>query len=171
MTKSDSGRSRSNVATPKCPYCDVPAVLEDGSKIKKRGLFWFCVNFPTCNSFVPCHKGTEQAVGTLANKALRYRRRSVMDRIDMCWRSSNGLIQREAMHDLVSALMRRRNFRPGFASMRDIDAFELAWPQAERVAKEWIIQGDVAEPRAGTRGVGSSVVALDGTSNSASVMA
>lgn len=168
MTKPNSGKSRASGVTPKCPYCDVQAVLGDGARIKKRGMYWFCANFPRCDAFVPCHKDTEHPVGTLANRVLRTRRWSVIDRIDMCWRNSNGAIQRQAMDDLVCALMRRKNFRPSFASMRDIDAFELAWPLAERVAKEWMVQGALVTLRAGVHGSGKSMAHEEAESGSAS---
>ena len=59
----------------KCPYCGAEAVLRNTKYIYKDGnnedKVYVCSNYPKCDSYVGCHKGTAIPKGNLANKELR----------------------------------------------------------------------------------------------------
>lgn len=49
----------------KCPYCGATMVLRDApyvypttKKAKDWGSVWVCENYPKCDTYVGCHKGT-----------------------------------------------------------------------------------------------------------------
>lgn len=49
----------------KCPYCNSDTVLRSAYYVyhtkdsNNWGNMWVCSNFPKCDSFVRCHKGTD----------------------------------------------------------------------------------------------------------------
>lgn len=86
----------------KCPYCGAEVVLKDASfvyhkdktqKKLKGEKVWVCSNYPTCNSYVNCHKGTDIPIGRLANTRLRTLRQEAHKQFDVLWRS--GLTSRQ----------------------------------------------------------------------------
>lgn len=74
----------------KCPYCNSDVKIVNSSYIynsnKDCGNFYVCVNFPQCNSYVGCHKGTNKPLGTLANYRLRNLRTIAHKYFDSLWR-------------------------------------------------------------------------------------
>lgn len=54
----------------KCPYCNSKTELIDSSYVygKSYGLIYIC---KPCDAYVGVHKGTDKALGRLANKELR----------------------------------------------------------------------------------------------------
>lgn len=78
-----------------CPDCGSTAVLKDSAIIYGRsyGPVWICPRFPTCQCFVGCHKGSEVALGTLANGPTRSWRKAAHSVFDLIWQkgpSSRG---------------------------------------------------------------------------------
>lgn len=61
----------------RCPYCGAEVVLKDAtyiyhiSQAKSWGKVWVCSNYPKCDAYVGCHKGTSIPLGRLANERLR----------------------------------------------------------------------------------------------------
>lgn len=73
-----------------CPYCSTKTELTLASEIYGKPLFgkdygklWIC---RTCNSYVGCHKGTNVALGRLANFELRLAKRKAHDAFDKLWK-------------------------------------------------------------------------------------
>lgn len=71
----------------KCPYCNSDAELTSSTKIygKDYGYAWICKNFPKCDSYVGCHKGTKKSLGRLANKELRRWKNKAHIYFDRLW--------------------------------------------------------------------------------------
>ena len=82
----------------KCPYCGAEARLRDAdfiyhnAKSRHWGKMWVCSNFPKCNSYVGCHKGTTIPMGRLANERLRTLKAEAHRQFDPLWKS--GLMSR-----------------------------------------------------------------------------
>lgn len=75
----------------KCPYCGSKAKLVDSKVIYGRsyGKAFICSNYPCCDSYVGCHKGTDIPLGTLANSELRKKRNQCHVLFDQTWKSNN----------------------------------------------------------------------------------
>lgn len=58
----------------KCPYCNEPSTYIDSSEVYGRsyGMIYIC---KPCDAYVGVHKGTDIALGRLANKELREARK------------------------------------------------------------------------------------------------
>ena len=72
---------------PRCPYCGEEAVLKDSKVIYRRsyGMAWICWNYPQCDAYVGCHKGTDKPLGRLANKELREAKKAAHAAFDPLW--------------------------------------------------------------------------------------
>ncbi len=62
-----------------CPYCGKVAHLQNKSYVHGKnavggGKLYVCSGYPKCDSYVSAHNLTNEPQGTLANKALRYKR-------------------------------------------------------------------------------------------------
>ena len=63
-----------------CPQCHSKALLRPasvvyGSKADPGAKVYVCARYPACNSYVNAHRHTNQPMGTLADAALRRKRR------------------------------------------------------------------------------------------------
>lgn len=93
----------------KCPYCGAEVVLKDANfiyhskKSREWGSFWVCSNFPICNSYVGCHKGTTLPLGRLANERLRTLKREAHKHFDPIWKS--GLMNRKDAYKWLSSML------------------------------------------------------------------
>ena len=74
-----------------CPDCGGKAELKDSAIIygKSYGLAYVCENYPKCDNFVGCHKGTNKPLGTLANAKLRSKRKETHSLFDQLWKGEN----------------------------------------------------------------------------------
>jgi len=72
-----------------CPVCGSGAELKDSKIIygKSYGLSWICKNYPDCNTYVSCHKGTATPKGELANAEIREWRKKVHAKLDPLWQN------------------------------------------------------------------------------------
>lgn len=72
----------------KCPYCGGDIEYHDSTIVygKSYGMIYICCNYPTCNSFVGVHKGTDKALGRLANQQLRNLKKEAHKYFDMLWK-------------------------------------------------------------------------------------
>lgn len=84
----------------KCPYCGGEAKLRKATDIypntpKARGwgYMWACENYPKCDTYVGCHKGTTIPKGRLANPRLRTLKKEAHRQFDPLWKS--GLLTRK----------------------------------------------------------------------------
>lgn len=77
--------------TLKCPTCQAPAILLPASSIYSqarftvKGMFWACKNYPSCDCYVGCHSGSDVALGTMADKRTRDKRKQAHSLFDKLW--------------------------------------------------------------------------------------
>ena len=67
---------------------------------KSYGNIYYCTN---CGAYVGVHDGTKKPLGTLANAALRNKRREAHNAFDPLWRK-RGLKRSEAYHWLAKRM-------------------------------------------------------------------
>jgi hypothetical protein len=67
-----------------CPYCNKPTQLVDSEIVygTSYGLIYLC---KPCKAYVGVHKGTEQALGRLANEELRELKKETHRYFDNLW--------------------------------------------------------------------------------------
>lgn len=72
-----------------CPYCGSPVQLDDSIIIygTSYGKVWICSQYPKCDAYVGCHKGTSKPLGRLANAELRYWKKRAHGIFDPLWQS------------------------------------------------------------------------------------
>jgi ssDNA-binding Zn-finger/Zn-ribbon topoisomerase 1 len=72
-----------------CPYCGGKPKLQDSIVIYKTrsyGNVWTCENYPTCDTYVGCHKNTNKPLGTFADAELRRIRNIGHATFDRIWK-------------------------------------------------------------------------------------
>lgn len=94
--------------TPECPECGcegvvVPAERVYGRSYGENQYVCACPWFPACDSYVGCHKGTMNPMGTMAGPELRKLRKIVHSAFDDMWKS--GKMSRTAAYDRLSDLL------------------------------------------------------------------
>lgn len=93
----------------RCPYCGAEAELKDASfiyrsnKSKEWGKVWVCSNYPKCDSYVGCHKGTTLPLGRLANEKLRNLKAEAHKQFDPIWKS--GLMNRREAYKWLASML------------------------------------------------------------------
>lgn len=91
---------------PTCPYCKDTARCVRSVEVYRRdygGFVWVCGNWPQCDSYVGCHKGTKLPLGILANKELRELKMKVHAMLDPLWKS--GGFTRDQAYELLAKSM------------------------------------------------------------------
>lgn len=83
-----------------CPYCGSPTQLVDDAEIYGRSYGSKCYVCKPCDAWVGCHKGTDIALGRLANKELRTLKHQAHEAFDPLWQS--GYLSRTAAYDILS---------------------------------------------------------------------
>lgn len=94
-----------------CPYCGAEAVRQShrvvyGRTIAGAGDVLVCLNYPTCDSYVGCHRDGRPK-GPLANAELRAARKAAHDAFDTLWRrrlDGEGMSRGEAYRWLAERL-------------------------------------------------------------------
>lgn len=80
-----------------CPYCNSKTVYVDSSCIygKSYGMIYICM---PCDAYVGVHKGTDKALGRLANKNLRHWKKEAHAHFDPIWKKEieEGVDKKEA---------------------------------------------------------------------------
>ena len=82
-------RDKKPIVAPVCQYCGKTAKRVDSAVIyhgRSYGPAWVCANYPACDAYCGCHKGTNMPLGTLANRELRLARNSAHDHVDAFWK-------------------------------------------------------------------------------------
>ena len=93
----------------KCPYCGAEVVLRDATfvytsnKAKDYNKVWVCSNYPKCDAYVGCHKGTTIPMGRLANARLRTLKKEAHRQFDPLWKS--GLMSRKEAYRWLSNML------------------------------------------------------------------
>ncbi len=63
----------------RCPYCGSMALLRPAKLVRRSASpedeVYACARFPACDAYVTAHRDSRLPMGTLANKALRQKRR------------------------------------------------------------------------------------------------
>jgi hypothetical protein len=88
---------------PICPYCQKPAKLIDSAAVyngRSYGLIWDC---RPCDAYVGVHKGTENALGALADKETRRARMQAHAAFDPLWKREG--MSRRGAYGLMQAVM------------------------------------------------------------------
>ena len=83
-----------------CPYCGAPTQLVDDAEIYGRSYGGKCYVCKPCGAWVGCHKGTEKALGRVANKELRELKRQAHEAFDPLWQE--GHLPRKAAYEILS---------------------------------------------------------------------
>ena len=95
---------------PDCPYCSGPSELVDGSVIYPHrndipfSHYYLC---SPCQAWVGCHPKTKTALGSLANRELRFARKEAHRLFDPIWKNRvyhDRVPQREARTDAYAWL-------------------------------------------------------------------
>lgn len=84
-----------------CPYCGRPTQLVDDTEIYGRSFGTKCFVCKPCDAWVGCHKGTERALGRVADKGLRALKQQAHEAFDPIWK--NGHLTRQKAYKLLSA--------------------------------------------------------------------
>lgn len=83
-----------------CPYCGRPTSLIDDTEIYGRSYGSKCYICKPCGAWVGCHKGTDKALGRVANKELREMKHKAHEAFDPLWK--NGYLPRRAAYEILS---------------------------------------------------------------------
>ena len=81
----------------KCPYCGSQAFLRPASVVHEHAApgeeVYLCARFPACDAYVSAHRDSHLPMGTLADKALRQKRRQAHIALNRLW--EQGLMTRK----------------------------------------------------------------------------
>lgn len=72
-----------------CPYCKGETKFVDSKVIYKKKSFGMIYLCEACDAYVGTHKGTEKALGRLANKNLRYLKKEAHKYFDIIWQEKH----------------------------------------------------------------------------------
>lgn len=108
-----------------CPYCGGKSKLIDSKEIygKSYGNMYCCKK---CDAYVGVHQGTEIALGRLANKELRLKKKEAHSLFDPLWRKKmdiDNVSKHEARTSAYKWLSETLNIDPKFChiGMMDVD--------------------------------------------------
>lgn len=90
---------------PICPYCNSTAVLVNSTVVYgcDYGMLWLCSNWPECDAYVSCHRGTNKPKGGLACAELRRLRIQAHEHFDKLWQS--GEVTRKDAYEWLKTAM------------------------------------------------------------------
>lgn len=86
-----------------CPYCGKPTKLVEDTQIYGRSYGSKCYVCEPCGAWVGCHKGSEKALGRVANKELRGLKHQAHEAFDPIW--EKGYLPRTAAYEVLSAAL------------------------------------------------------------------
>lgn len=83
----------------KCPYCGANSEYIDSSYVygKSYGMIYIC---KPCDAYCGVHKGTDKALGRLANKELREHKKNAHKYFDQIWK--RGIMNRRGSYKWLS---------------------------------------------------------------------
>lgn len=116
-----------------CPYCFGIPELVDSSVVygKSYGPIWYC---KPCGAYCGCHKGTNKALGRLADKKLRTAKKEAHKYFDLLWKGY-GSSERVNAYKWLSKEM---NLDPIYThiGMFDIDQCKLVIEKSKLFLKD-----------------------------------
>lgn len=83
-----------------CPYCGAATQLVDDSKVYGKSYGGKCYLCEPCAAWVGCYKGTDKALGRLADKRLRVLKERAHEVFDRIWKT--GLMSRSEAYQALS---------------------------------------------------------------------
>lgn len=87
-----------------CPYCGSPTQLVEDTEVYGRSFGSKCYVCKPCGAWVGCHKGTDKALGRLANKELRELKHQAHEAFDPLWKE--GYVPRHVAYEILSTAYR-----------------------------------------------------------------
>ncbi len=84
-----------------CPYCGMPTTLVDSAVIYGKSYDGKCYYCKPCQAWVGCHKGTDKAMGRVANKKLRELKHQAHGIFDRIWKEGY-VINRVEAYEILS---------------------------------------------------------------------
>lgn len=123
------------LAGKKCPYCDTESQYVDSALVygKSYGMIYLC---HPCNAWVGVHKGTDKALGRLANGELREWKKLAHSSFDRLWQSGN--MTRPNAYKWLSESI---GIAPEYThiGMFDIEECRLAVRACNEKFKSWVL--------------------------------
>jgi hypothetical protein len=104
-----------------CPYCGSAAELQDAFVIYRQlgyGDVYVCGDYPSCDSYVGVHSGTDKPKGSLAQRELRELRKKSHALIDPLWRADG--LPRDGVYRAAAQVLNLKEFHIG--DMREKEA-------------------------------------------------
>lgn len=139
-----------NGTAPICPYCDKPSTLTDSTVIYGRNYGWLWACLP-CDAYVGVHRGTTNAMGTLANKELRAERKLAHAALDPLWR--DGPLNRKQAYELLAELLDLADPKDAHIAKLNEEQCRLLVQQLKRRERgestDWPINSDRQPPGLG----------------------
>lgn len=83
-----------------CPYCGNATKLVDDTYVYGVPYGGKCYICEPCGAWVGCHKGTDKALGRVADKHLRELKRQAHDEFDPIWKE--GYLPRSKAYEILS---------------------------------------------------------------------
>lgn len=90
-----------------CPYCGSKVLLKSTIYVSNipNGFIYVCSDYPFCNAYVGCHKGTTKPLGRLSNKKLRQLKQETHEIFDYLWKTKI-IINRASAYNWLSQIMK-----------------------------------------------------------------
>lgn len=83
-----------------CPYCGSPTKLVEDTEVYGRSYGGLCYVCEPCGAWVGCHKGTDRALGRVADKGLRRLKHQAHEAFDPIWK--DGHLTRAKAYESLS---------------------------------------------------------------------
>jgi len=108
VSKNTKKNKKIDYSQMRCPYCGARVELRSSEGIYKTDMnepqmLWVCTNYPECDAYVRCQKGTTYPLGELADGKLRALRREAHFYFDKL--HQDGHISRIDAYKWLSALL------------------------------------------------------------------
>ncbi len=73
----------------RCPYCGSKALLRPAQLVRPSASLedkvYVCARYPACDAYVAAHRDSQLPMGTLADRALRQKRRKAHFALNQLW--------------------------------------------------------------------------------------
>lgn len=86
-----------------CPYDGTPSELKDSASVYNGRSYGMARVCPRCGAYVGCHKGTDRALGRLANAELRAAKINAHTYFDNLWKTK--LLRRAEAYSWLAELL------------------------------------------------------------------
>ncbi|RTL36515.1 MAG: hypothetical protein EKK53_22480 [Burkholderiales bacterium] len=100
----------------RCPNCGSEPTLSLASNLWPRatGYVFVCPSYPGCDSFVRCHAGTQEPLGTLAAPRLRRLRGEAHEAFDPLWNEPGTKFGRDFAYQVAGQVLGIDDFHIGY---------------------------------------------------------